>query len=342
MCWQKMKNKKYSNNKKTKADNKKSDFSNIRETILANLNLEPEWIEKLSLNPIPKIIKKGTPGDIFLLLRNVYNFTHTHALYRLVESSVFRQKGIHKIANKASYLKENKKETLFYHQLQKTHQLVNLGSTDYLNVIKNEIIKLMSFQDDNGRFPMNYHHHAHACNLLIDLGLEGNRLIDKAIQWVLTRQRFDGGWIHINNAPKGFDDKKSPSCIWTTAEIALLLSKRNIFKNSKSLSTAKVFLKESYLNKNKSTLLSKSDAWECLITNHTSEHMFAGGTLKILEIFLNTKSNDDKFIKKMIVWLLDQQMENSFFPKIANKFPVSDISVTNRALCVLKKYYENI
>ena len=198
----------------------------------------------------------------------------------------------------------------------------------------------MNFQDENGRYPMNYHHHAHACNLLIDLGLEGNKLIDKAIHWILSRQRNDGGWIHINNLPKGVKEEDASSCIWTTAEIARLLTKRKIFRNSDNLLNAKLFLRNNYLNKNKSTLLSKKDAWECLTINHTSEHMFAGGTLKILEIFLNTKVSDVKFIDKMMSWLISQQMDNSFFPKIANKLPVSDILVTNRALYVFKKYFE--
>ena len=227
----------------------------------------------------------------------------------------------------------------FYNQLQKVHQLVNLGATDYLNVIKEQIIQLMNFQDVNGRFPMNYHHHAHACNLLIDLGLGGNKLIDKSINWILTRQREDGGWIHRNNLPKGVKYDIASSCIWTTAEIARLLSKRNIFKNSKNLVMAKNFLFNNYLKSNRSSLMPKSDAWECLSINHTSEHMFAGGTLKILEISLDSNIEDVKKIKKMITWLLDQQMDNGLFPKIANKYPVSDILVTNRVLYVLKKYF---
>ena len=200
----------------------------------------------------------------------------------------------------------------------------------------------MNFQDGNSRFPMNYHHHAHACNLLIDLGLGGNKIIDKAINWILTRQRDDGGWIHINNIPKGVKHEVASSCIWTTAEIARLLTKRSIFRGSSNLKHAKKFLEENYLNKNRSTLLSKADSWECLTVNHTSEHMFAGGTLKILEIFLNSKVLDIKFIEKMLDWLKNQQMDDSFFPKIANKHPVSDILVTNRALHVMKKYSEII
>ena len=96
------------------------------------------------------------------------------------------------------------------------------------------------------------------------------------------------------------------------------------------------------MNKNNSTLLFKADSWECLTFNHRSEHMFAGGTLKILEILLNSKTDDIKKIKKMINWLMDQQMENSLFPKIANKHPIADIPVTIRSLSVFKKYFEII
>ena len=322
---------------------KVSEFADTRETVLHNLNTNPEWVGSLNQNPIPYIIKKGKPGDVFLLLKNVYGLDHNHALYRLVELAVFKQQALHKISNKNyESSKDVDNEILFYYQLQKIHQLVDLGATDYLNVIKDQIIKLMNFQDENGRFPMNYHHHAHACNLLIDLGLEGNKLIDRGIHFIISRQRDDGGWLHRNNLPKGLKYQDASSCIWTTAEISLLLTKRTIFRNSKNLSNAKSFLISNYLNKNTSTLLSKSDSWECLSINHTSEHMFAGGTLKILEILLNSKSNDIKKIKKMINWLVEQQMENSLFPKIANKHPISDILVTNRALCVFKKYFQMI
>jgi len=333
-------NNKYKNNNK-RTPKLETEFSYTRKTILENLNINPEWVVLLKKNPIPQIIKKGNPAEVFLLLKNVYQLTYKHALYRLVESAVFKQQAIHRVANK-NYIPKNKEfdsELSFYFQLQKIHQLVNLGATDYLDTIKIEIIKLMNFQDENGRFPMNYHHHAHTCNLLINLGLEGNKLIDKAIHWILTRQREDGGWIHRNNVPRSTNYKSTKSCIWTTAEVSLLLSKRKIFRNSQNLFKANSFLIDNYLNSNKSTLLSKSDAWECLSINHKSEHMFAGGTLKLLEILLNSKNIDIKIIKKMFNWMINQQMDNSLFPKIANKQPISDILVTNRFLAVIKKYF---
>ena len=61
-----------------------SEFSNTRKIILNNLDITPNWVEELPQNPIPYIVKNGNPGEVFLLLRNVYKLTYTHVLYRLV------------------------------------------------------------------------------------------------------------------------------------------------------------------------------------------------------------------------------------------------------------------
>ena len=123
--------------KKDKLVPKFSEFSITRKTIISNLNLEPDWVLNLDCNPIPYIIKKGNPAEIFILLKSVYGLGYSHSLYRLVESAVFKQQAIHKVANRKYNYKDNpEEELLFYHQLQKIHQLVNLGATDYLNVIK--------------------------------------------------------------------------------------------------------------------------------------------------------------------------------------------------------------
>ena len=133
----KQSNSRYNKNNKNErfGINNKSQFANTRKTILENLNTKPEWIEELNSNPIPKIINKGNPAEVFSLLKNVYGLTHTHALYRLVESAVFRQKNLHKIAARQDNQKDTSKDLRFYYQLQKIHQLVDLGATDYLNVI---------------------------------------------------------------------------------------------------------------------------------------------------------------------------------------------------------------
>ena len=94
-----MKNNKFKSNN-NRSNIQVSEFSITRQTISDNLILKPDWVKVLNQNPIHYIIKKGNPAEVFLLLKNVYKLTHSHALYRLVESAVFKQKALHKIANK--------------------------------------------------------------------------------------------------------------------------------------------------------------------------------------------------------------------------------------------------
>ena len=88
--------------------------------------------------------------------------------------------------------------------------------------------------------PLLYHHHAHACWLLLKLGLAGNRLLDKAIIWIKKRQRNDGGWLHRTMVKKGRSFENQTSCIWITVEILQLLCARYSFAKSKEFDVEKV------------------------------------------------------------------------------------------------------
>ena len=94
--------------------------------------------------------------------------------------------------------------------------------------LKNQIcnlfyrIQAMDFQNPDGRFPGLYHHHARMCYLLMRLGLQGNRLLDRAFHWIVERQREDGGWLHRSMIQKGKSIKSQKSCIWTSSEILLV------------------------------------------------------------------------------------------------------------------------
>jgi hypothetical protein len=195
----------------------------------------------------------------------------------------------------------------------------------------------MRFQNDDGRFPMYYHHHAHALRILLKLGITGNRLIDRGINWVIKRQRDDGGWIHRGNVPTGKSIDKIPSCIWTTAEIAALLSEKSGFKKSESLQRACEFLLSNIEKDNLSTLLPDANAWNQFSITSNSNSMFAGGTLKVLEILLSAGYNPSKpQFKKIYKWFLDQQMDDGMFPMVAGKNPIANEAVSVRAMALIR------
>ena len=329
-------------NKKSHSNTYKDD----RSIILKNIDISEPWMSALKHNPISSIINKGLPSDVFLLLRNLYKYDHKHTLYRLAEQAVFKQSGLHRIFHKGSDKFQDKRldtNELFFNQLQRIHLIADFGATNYLNPVKDEIVSLLKFQNSDGRFPLYYQHNAHACIQLIKLGMEGSVMIDKCIHWLLKRQRHDGGWLHKNNLPTGKKYDKAKSCIWTTAEIASLLSMRSLFRKSNATDAAITFLYKNILMDNaSSTLLNNKDSWEHLHISPDPQFMFAGGSLKILEILSSVGYNcSDKKYKKLYNWLLEQQLDSGFFPRISSKMPIDDTQTTIRALVVIKKTEAN-
>ena len=320
---------------------KNKTYKEDRRIIKKNIDLSEKWIDILKVNPINHIIENGLPSDVFLLIKDVFGYNYDHTLYRLAEKAAFKQSGLHKIFHKG----QNKfidvsldKNQLFFNQLQRIHLIANFGATSYLNPVKDEIIKLFEFQNQDGRFPLYYQHNAHACNQLIRLGMEGNVNIDKCANWLIKRQRNDGGWIHKNNLVSGKSLSNTKSCIWTTAEIALFLSKRSLFRQSEANKKACSFLLRNILKPNQaSTLLSNEDSWDQLHISSDPKYMFAGGTLKVLEILSLIGYNcSNKVYKKLYQWLLDQQLENGFFPRKVSKLKIADTLTTIKALELIR------
>jgi len=317
-------------------------FKEDRNIFKKNIDTFEEWTKVLKVNPMIEIIKKGLPSEIFILIRDLLEYDHSHTLYRLAEKAVFKQSGLHRIFHKGLKKYEDvelNRHELFFNQLQRIHIIADFGATNYLNPVKEEIIKLLEFQNDDGRFPLYYQHNAHACLQLIKLGMEGNVMIDKCIKWVVKRQRDDGGWLHKNNTNSKSKAGSSKSCIWTTAEIALLLSKRSLFRNSNANKKACEFLLNNLLKENSSsTLLTSEDSWNQLYISSDTQYMFSGGTLKVLELLsLSGYNCSNKDYNRLYKWLLSQQLDSGFFPRTVSDLHIPDTLATIRALTVIKR-----
>ena len=320
---------------------KNKTYKEDRLVIKKNIDLSEEWVDKLKVNPINQIIKNGMPSEVFLLIKDVFGYNHKHTLYRLAEKAAFKQSGLHKIFHKGQdkFIDINlDKNQLFFNQLQRIHLIADFGATSYLDPVKKEVIKLLEFQNEDGRFPLYYQHNAHACNELIRLGMEGNVNIDKCANWLIKRQRDDGGWIHKNNLIGNKKLTNTKSCIWTTAEIALFLSKRTLFRQSESNKKACSFLLENILSPNSdSSLLSNEDNWNQLHISSDPEYMFSGGTLKVLEILSLAGYNcSNKIYKKLYEWLLAQQLENGFYPRKVSQLKIADTLTTIKVLGLIR------
>ncbi len=330
-----------------KSNNRRKNFVKREDSfqfrMLKSVDVTPEWISALNYNPLPKLIRKGSPITAFKLIKDVYNLEKHHRLFREGEKRVFLQRALQRLLKTdltkfVEQLDNEKRSSLAFLELLKiSHNVYELGGNKFFPPVKDIIIQLMKFQAEDGRFPLLYHHHSHACFLLLQMGMRGNRLLDKSITWIANRQREDGGWLHRSTVAKGNNYDNEPSCIWTTAEVLQLLSLRQKMFKTHALKASE-FLLNRVLQENNSTLMSAQENWDKLGITHTSEGMFTGGTYKVLQGVVNCGyTPEDMRVRKMLNWLIEQQMEDGYFPKIAGHMPIADENVTVNILKLVQE-----
>ncbi len=320
----------------------------FRSMILGSLNLSPSWLRQLERNPLRTIIRKAPYGALSHLIRHVYRFSPGDKVFQEMERAVENQPEMISLRKKPdrelrqSGLDEDQSKGLqFLAQLSKLHKIADLGGTRYFPWVQDEIVKLMHFQNNDGRFPLLYHHHGHACWVLIRLGLEGNRILDRGFHWIAERQRKDGGWLHRTMKPAGRSYDQTASCYWTTAEIVQALSIRKTYRHKECTRSGCEFLLDHILKRGSTSFLSDIDAFNHLQIGNSGNSMFYGGSLKVLEASVNSGlTQKDPRVRKLVKWLFDIQLDNGMFPRIANNIPMGDHFVTVRVLQLFRKLSE--
>jgi hypothetical protein len=333
--------------------NKDSNFNkNTRDVRSSRSDLpfeiKPEWVSVLKHNPISKLIYSKKPAIVFEAFRDLFQLDYSDEHYKDSESKVNKQEKINRLLREPNFLPTDQKSsdendlnqeegTLFFRQLVRAHHVAQLGGRRFLMPAQDVIVSLLKFQKDSGRFPLFYHHHAHATWLLLRMGMEGNRFVDKAIHWILKRQRDDGGWLHRSMIPEGESYSTAESCLWTTAEVLQLLATRKVNIQSAQIKNMCEFMLDRVLKENTTSFFKSDDNWNRFGISFKGDAMFQGGTLKVLESVISCGYNpSDPRVKKMYQWLLETQMDNGLFPSIQNQNPIADLWVTLRVLKIVK------
>ena len=310
------------------------------------VNLWPSFTKELNKNPILDILQKCQAHIRFQVAKDVLGLPMKHPLVVLIHKKLHYQKKYKKILQREIKIfnSDNKKqrELNFIQLLQKLHELVSYGAYKHMRGVDELIIQAMEYQNSDGRFPGLYHHHAKMCGILFKLGLRGNRLLDRSLNWIEKRQREDGGWLHRSMVQNGKTIKNQRSCIWTSAEVLYSISLRSSFLKRNCFENGLVFLKKQLFNKNSTKFLDNLSPWDYFSVGAKGETLFTGGSLKILEIFVNHGfSKNDKVINKLVSGILSCQMDNGYFPFQKSKFPIPDPYVTVRFLRMLRVIRSN-
>ena len=109
------------------------------------------------------------------------------------------------------------------------------------------------------------------------------------------------------------------------------------FKKSDELKRACEFLLANIEKDNLSTLLPEANTWNQFKITSDSNLMFAGGTLKVLEILVRAGYNpSNPQFKKLYEWFIAQQMDDGLFPMVAGKMPIANEAVSVRAMALIR------
>ena len=308
----------------------------------------PEWVKVLPVNPIPTLLRQAHAAltlRVLALLCDDFR-SRDYTLFKELNQAAYHSPAVTKIikhqrddgtwpTKAAGQGEEITKQLVLIELLENLRALAILGGSKRWPSVQKGMTALLGFQHEDGRFPLLYHHHAAIGSLLIELGLIRNPAVHKAAHWILERQREDGGWLHPQMAAK---TKHPASCIWTTAEVLNFLTRYQTLRIKERLERAGEFRLGRALQPNTTTLLPEAGAWNVLSTSTQGVRMFQGGTLKVLEGLAPAGFNPSHSgFKKLYDWLIDQQLENGYFPRIAGMDNEGDAWVTVRALGVIRR-----
>ncbi|MFB0515897.1 MAG: hypothetical protein ACETWG_04740, partial [Candidatus Neomarinimicrobiota bacterium] len=98
------------------------------------------------------------------------------------------------------------------------------------------------------------------------------------------------------------------------------------------------FLLAHALAPNTTTLLPDASTWDVLEEGSKGVQLFQGGTLKVLDgLTLAGFNPTHPVFKKFYSWLLERQLGNGYFPRMAGRDAEGDPLVTVRALEVIQR-----
>jgi hypothetical protein len=312
------------------------------------LDLKPEWISVLPVNPIPTLLRQAHAALALRVLMVLCEDlkSRDYGLFKDLKQSAYYSPAVTQIirhqredgtwpVKAVGQQDEITKQLVLVGLVENLRALATLGGSKQWPSIQKGLTALLGFQHEDGRFPLLYHHHAAIGSLLIELGLLRNPAVHKAAHWILERQREDGGWLHPQMASKA---KHPTSCIWTTAEVVSFLTRYQTLRIKDRLEQAGEFLLAHALQPNTTTLLPEAGTWNVLSTSAQGVRMFQGGTLKVLEgLTLAGFNPSNSGFKKLYDWLIGQQLDNGYFPRVAGMDNEGDAWVTVRALAVIQR-----
>ncbi len=239
--------------------------------------------------------------------------------------------------------------------------------------VRNSLEKILSWQTKDGyilgphtdAFPLP-HYNGFALRMLLGYGMEGDSGVEKLIEWLLSTQREDGGWlipyvedmrylpqfrfmkmsefIELVRAgkvgkvdPEGYRD--IPSCIWTTLMVLRAMGASFRLAQTPEAKRAADFVLDHFFKKNyHPTFYRAEDNWTKL-----KYPTYLGSGLLALDVttWLGYGADDER-LERPIQWLLSMRHNDGSWSHSDRPHPEKDQWITEIALSILNRYAKSM
>jgi hypothetical protein len=234
--------------------------------------------------------------------------------------------------------------------------LADFGFTQEDKKVARACEYVLSLQLKSGGFASFYPGKAADCHTAIlleplaKMGFSDDARLKKAYQWLVSRQRQDGGWWCKDTAQIGRPREKEPSCAFATTFVLGAMSRNPLLKKNKVAKRGVEFLLQCWENKGKIKYAGHDSqigtGWEKLKYPFTDYRILK--CLDTLSRFKFTK-NDPRFKDMIQTLALKQDLNGRFAPESIH-LVWSDFDfgqkvkpsrwITFLALRILKRTYE--
>ncbi len=199
--------------------------------------------------------------------------------------------------------------------------------------IRRTLALLIRYQKEDGSFPVSLEANIFIIETFLEYGIVTNPYMEKAMKWLLRRQRPDKGW---GSTQAGHSD------VWISCKVLHAFSYCVRYISNTKIKKGVSFVLEHLYDENRGGIIEGKEAWQTLSTGFRLPEFYAGGVLSVLEMLARMNmSYDDPRISGMLEWLKDRQMRSGLWPSQTYdpETKRSDERVSMRVVRVLKLFY---
>ena len=306
-------------------------ISQIKKDLLSILDVNPDWIATLDINPIANIIKKSKTHELLFLLRKVFGFIDGNPLIKKINKEHYSQDKIQIIFRKIVRIEKDLRERDNVSDQLITNTISLLSEIEYFKIFPNRYSDTFIKTVIKSNFIKEVDNIGYKSKTISLLGKMGysNIYVDRELKKLENCQNKDGGWGETEGLK---------SDVFISLLVFECFRQNRLWKKRDFILKLEDYLISNHLSASQSK--NEQDRWNRIHSGYKENGMLEGGSLLLLEgLLMNPSELNEKKIKSLIKWLKSIQLDSGYFPYHAELKSQDNLMTTIKSTFCFKKYY---